>query len=162
MDPNRKIPMTHPKDRDDSPRLAADLRNLYRPTRPIPDAVRDEISHQARAGLSDLSRSRRWGGIALIATAAAIVFAFQFVLQQMAKPDRRDTRKQTAAPAIVAQREDIDGNGRIDILDAFVLAKRVDANSAINPAWDFNADGHVDRKDVDAVAQVAVQLNGGA
>ncbi|MCB9852316.1 MAG: hypothetical protein H6819_04410 [Phycisphaerales bacterium] len=154
--------MTNSKDPDDAPRLAADLRNLYRSPGPIPDAVRDEIAHQARAGLSDLSRTRRWGGIALIATAAAIVFAFQFVLQQMATPDRREMRTAVAPPAAITQREDIDGNGRIDILDAFVLAKRVDAQSQLNPSWDFNADGRVDRKDVDSVAQVAVQLNGGA
>lgn len=160
MDPRKRIPMKPLRDADDAPRLSSDLRDLYRPETPIPDAVRDEIMHQARTGLDDLSRSRRWGGLAVIAAAAMIVFAFQFVLQQMATTDRIETRE--TSPTIIAQREDIDGNGRIDILDAFVLAKRVNSPSRIDPAWDINADGRVDRKDVDAVAQMAVQLKGGA
>ena len=163
MDPKRRQRMTRRPDPDDSSRLTADLHRLYEPRGGIPDNVRDEIHHQARTGLSDLSRTRRWGGLALVATAAAIIFGVQLVLQQMADSTNRRSAKETTAPTpIVAQREDIDGNGRVDILDAFALARRVDAASPLNPTWDINADGRIDRKDVDAVAQTAVQLNGGA
>lgn len=159
MDPNRPNSMRSGRDPDDSPQLSSDLRNLYRPMQPIPDALRREVMHQAKIGLGNVRRSWRWGGLGVVAAAAMVIFGFQFLLQQLAKPDRSPS---TTTPQQIAKRNDIDGNGRIDILDAFALAKRVEGNSKIDPAWDFNADGAVDRKDVDAVAQIAVQLNGGA
>lgn len=146
-------------DRDDSPQLASDLRNLYRPGEQIPDVLRDEIMHEAKTGLGDLGRTRRWGGLAVIAAAITIVFGLQFLLQELANPDR-DKSPITAAQ--LAKQEDIDGNGRVDILDAFVLAKQIGVQSTLNATWDINGDGVVDRKDVDAIAQTAVRINGGA
>lgn len=162
MDPTPRKSQSHRPHRDDSPRLSAELRALYTPRTPIPDSVHDELKHQARTGLDDLKRSRRWGGLGVIAAAAMIVFAFQLVLHQMATGPRHETPSQPAQMTIVAPREDIDGNGRVNILDAFVLAKRVNASTNIDPAWDINADGKVNAQDVDAVAQAAVQLKGGA
>ena len=55
-------------------------------------------------------------------------------------------------------REDIDRNGRVDILDAFALARKVEAKSPAEPDWDVNRDGVVDAADVDAIAMKAVAL----
>jgi hypothetical protein len=54
---------------------------------------------------------------------------------------------------------DIDGDGKVNILDALVLARRVDAQEP--GARDVNKDGAVDRDDVDAVAMLAVSLQRG-
>lgn len=54
--------------------------------------------------------------------------------------------------------EDIDRNGRVDILDAFALARKVEAKSPAEPGWDVNRDGAVDTGDVDAIAMKAVAL----
>ncbi|MCA9294515.1 MAG: hypothetical protein KDA20_11950 [Phycisphaerales bacterium] len=54
---------------------------------------------------------------------------------------------------------DVDGNARVDILDAFAIARGVQAGNA--PAsWDVNGDGAVTQADVDVVAHAAVSLSG--
>jgi hypothetical protein len=57
--------------------------------------------------------------------------------------------------------EDIDRDGRIDIRDAFLLARRLEASQPSNLRWDINRDGEVDRTDVDTIAMAAVKLDGG-
>jgi hypothetical protein len=54
---------------------------------------------------------------------------------------------------------DVNGDGRVDILDAFALAKQVELANALKPEWDFNHDGVVDRKDAEAIARTAVRLD---
>ena len=54
--------------------------------------------------------------------------------------------------------EDIDANGRVDIVDALVLARRVVDREPLPTRWDFNRDGRVDRSDADVVAILAVRL----
>jgi len=54
---------------------------------------------------------------------------------------------------------DINGDGRVDILDAFALAKQIELANALKPEWDFNHDGVVDRKDAEAIARAAVKLS---
>ena len=60
-----------------------------------------------------------------------------------------------------AKETDIDGNGRVDILDAFTLARHIEARQPAEAMWDFNGDGLIDRRDVDTVALAAVRLNKG-
>ena len=55
-------------------------------------------------------------------------------------------------------REDIDRNGRVDILDAFALARKVEAKLPVEPDWDITGDGSVNTADVDAIAMKAVAL----
>jgi predicted anti-sigma-YlaC factor YlaD len=67
----------------------------------------------------------------------------------------------SAAPAAdrIARGDDVNGDGRLDVLDAFALARAVESGTA-RPAWDVNRDGAVDGRDVDAVAAAAVALGG--
>ena len=53
----------------------------------------------------------------------------------------------------------MDRNGRVDILDAFRLARSIEARGEADPQWDLNSDGRVDKDDVDLVASAAVRLN---
>lgn len=93
-------------------------------------------------------RGRRVGrrriAVAVAAAAAVIFLAVQ--LPFLGAVDR------TADPA------DVDGDGRVDMLDAFVLARGL-ANGRLLPArHDLDGSGTVDARDVDAVAQRAVAL----
>ena len=56
---------------------------------------------------------------------------------------------------------DIDGNGRVDILDAFKLARGIEGVERGATEWDINGDGVVNREDVDYVAFKAVRLDKG-
>jgi len=58
-------------------------------------------------------------------------------------------------------REDLNHDGSVDILDAFVLAKRVEASVPADAGIDLNGDGKVDQRDVAALAAQAVSLGKG-
>jgi hypothetical protein len=49
----------------------------------------------------------------------------------------------------------------VDILDAFLLARRIENDESLSGDWDVNGDRAVDSADVDAVAMAAVRLEGG-
>ena len=61
----------------------------------------------------------------------------------------------------LAAYEDFDGNGRVDILDAFALARLVETSAAVADDWDLTGDGAVDGQDVDVIAFAAVSLGRG-
>lgn len=54
---------------------------------------------------------------------------------------------------------DLDGDGRVDIVDAYLMARRLGRGQGAPKGWDQNRDGRVDRRDVEAVALSAVALN---
>jgi hypothetical protein len=53
---------------------------------------------------------------------------------------------------------DIDGNGQINILDAFALARTMNAGDVDGVRWDQNEDGQLNQADVNLVALTAVML----
>jgi hypothetical protein len=48
----------------------------------------------------------------------------------------------------------------VDILDAFTMARVVDAGEAAPAEWDLTGDGRVNRADVSAVTAIVVSLSG--
>jgi hypothetical protein len=48
--------------------------------------------------------------------------------------------------------------GRVDILDAFALARQLKQSGTTSLKWDVNGDGVVDERDVTALAARAVRL----
>ena len=68
------------------------------------------------------------------------------------------------APSLAARQAglpgDLNGDGTVDILDAFFLARRIERREALDPAWDVTGDGKVDEADVQAVAGRAVAIGG--
>ena len=147
------------------PAFVRDLKALYTPSSAIPpttdEAILAGIRHQ------NVSRRRkrllvRW---ALPPAAAAAVIMW-IVFNPLVAPDVENSP--FGEPAGIsgtsqfADHRDIDGNGRVDILDALALARNIKDNRVAEQPWDFNGDGLIDRKDVDTVAQSAVRLNKGA
>jgi hypothetical protein len=51
---------------------------------------------------------------------------------------------------------------KVTILDAFSLARQLKSGKTPDKSWDVNHDGKIDQADVDALAQRAVSLGGGA
>ncbi|MBT3382025.1 MAG: hypothetical protein HN742_26140 [Lentisphaerae bacterium] len=56
---------------------------------------------------------------------------------------------------------DVNGDGRLDILDALAMAQAVERGRRLAPAWDLNDDGRVDTKDANTLAQRVVSVSGG-
>jgi hypothetical protein len=57
--------------------------------------------------------------------------------------------------------EDLNRDGQIDILDAFVLARQVKQGDSPDKRLDLNGDGVIDEKDVATIAAHAVKLETG-
>jgi hypothetical protein len=142
-----------------SDRFRKDLRALYQPAGSVPPEIDKAILDQARHRLArprPLILQLRWaGGIAAVAAVVAIgVF-----LYRGSAPHNDPSSIINYQSAAAERRPDIDGNGRVDILDAFRLAKSIESRGPTAAEWDVNNDGRVDRDDVDAVALAAVRVS---
>jgi len=141
-----------------SDRFREDLRNLFEPAGSVPPEVDRAILAQAPHRLARPRRiilPLRWaGGIA----AAAAVITLGVFLYYGARSDNHPSSIIHHQSAAAERRADLDGNGRVDILDAFQLARHVESREPVDAGWDLTGDGRVDREDVDAVAFAAVRL----
>jgi hypothetical protein len=143
-----------------SSKLSADLKGLFEPDVGIPPEVDRAVMYRADKHLSPLQSSKQrrlrihWGW-RIAAAAAVIIIAFSLDLTK--QPENRPDSFSLSR----AQAEDIDRNGRVDILDAFKLAKQIESAGRMEKEWDFNGDGLIDRSDVDIIANTAVRLHKG-
>lgn len=138
-----------------SPKLSEDLNTLFKPQFSVPPELDRAIIDKAHQHFIPKHwRHRIFHHISIwriAAAAAVIIFAFSLNLTQ--KPGPSTSR----SVLVGAQAVDIDRNGRVDILDAFKLARHIESADA-EKKWDINGDGFVNRKDVDLVASAAVSL----
>ena len=123
--------------------LARDLRRLYQAPAAVPRRVDQVVLSHGRRHLRP--RTRIW---LYRITAAAAVLLVLVGLVFMEKSGQERTLF-----------GDIDRSGTVNILDAFQLARRIEQSARLDPRWDLNGDGIVDRKDVDAVGYLAVRLD---
>ena len=141
-------------------KLSADLNALFEPQVGVPPEVDRAVMDRAYKHLAPLQsgkgkRLRIHWGWRIAAAAAVIILAFSLDLTKQTGPttDSFSLSK--------AQATDIDRNGRVDILDAFKLARHIESAGRTETEWDFNGDGLIDRNDVDVVANAAVRLDKG-
>jgi hypothetical protein len=125
--------------------LKKDLNALFKSRISIPAEVDRAVLDRASVFLLQRHQRRnrifRWAG-SVAAAAAIIIFVCIFI-------------NHTAIEG------DIDRNGRVNILDAFVLARQIESADSPNKNWDMNGDGLVNQSDVDTIALVAVNINKG-
>jgi len=141
-------------------KLSADLKALFQPQVGVPPEVDRAVmdrAHKHFAGIIPTKDKRlriHWAW-RIAAAAAVIIFAFSLDLTEQTAPiTGRFSLSETQAV-------DIDRNGRVDILDAFKLAKNIESAGPAETEWDINGDGLIDRSDVDVVALAAVRLDKG-
>ncbi len=137
-----------------SDRLSDDLKTLFKPETPAADRVDRVVMDAARRRLTRPVPKRRRLWVAGISAAAVVLLAV--VLNG---PWR--TESTFLSVDAVEMPADVDGNGRIDILDAYRLARHVEGAGKPDMRWDQNHDGAVNADDVDLVASAAVRLDKG-
>lgn len=139
--------------------LVEDLRRLYAADPAVPAELDQAIRASARLHFKRMLWRRRAGRWAGFGAAAGVMLALLWSRPWNAtREDGSDVPPGTLA---VARPEDIDRNGRVDILDAFTLARGMESATTLSLEWDVNGDGRIDGADVDAVARAAVRLERG-
>jgi hypothetical protein len=153
------IPRNHSDDAnlEAPPRLVRALQENSQKRLFVPPTVDEAVLRAARRRLEKPSRpsfSRFFPMPSLTAAlglALALICATYFL--------SRRPQKQSKDPMLV--RQDLNHDGRVDILDAFELARQLKSGGASNPALDMNGDGIVDQRDVEIIAARAVLLEKG-
>ncbi len=131
-------------------KLSKELKSLYTSPRIIPSQVDDAILAAAHEHLASVTESRRIVQFPRWLAAAAVV-ALAAVLGSLLFFNRR-------LPEVA--REDINRDGRVDVLDAFDLARGLQQGSAADRLFDINGDGVVDQEDIKTITRLAVKLDG--
>jgi len=134
------------------PEMARGLRQLFGRAPAVPASLDRSILDAARDRFAARRRNRmtiRWAAGLTTAAAACVAVAL------MLTPDRRQPQL-AQTPAL---KGDLDASGKVDMVDALLLARRIASTDHPNPAWDVNGDRKIDAADADAVARSAVALN---
>ena len=145
--------------------VRAALKNRYGPVPGVASEIDNAILADARLHFEQhgpanlrLARRRRvsaWQWTAIASTvAAACVMLFALRPQPLHQDFSVATRSDSSSDAEL--RSDVDLNGRVDILDAFAMARQFrDGGGKLR---DFNHDGRFDELDIEFVAHEAVKL----
>jgi hypothetical protein len=111
----------------------------------ILSAAQRRLGRSPRATWSWFRFRLVWSGLA---AACVIVAGMLYLFLKPLGPDRG------------VAREDVNRDGRVDILDAFQLARQVKSGGA-SPGLDLNGDGVIDHRDAEVIAARAVKLEKG-
>ncbi len=144
-------------------KLSDDLGALYRAEAHVPHEVDAAVMRMASRRLERPGRAVPVLRYAQAGAAVAVCLLLAvFITLPAMKASRRAAYRESPTAAELAVREDLDRNGRVDILDAFALARRIEASRPLKEEWDINLDGRVDGTDVDLIAVAAVSLGRGS
>jgi hypothetical protein len=124
--------------------LQRDLRSLLGRRVAVPDSIGAVLRAEARRRPPILA----WRP--LLASAAAALLLSALVVFFTWRP------AQTQPVA----REDFDHNGHVDVLDAYRLALALEHHQPVDPTFDLDGNGVIDRGDVDRIAARAVSVKG--
>jgi hypothetical protein len=132
-------------------RLEEALRQSVSKRIPVSQERDEKVLRGCREQLRAKFGRARWQQRIIWAAAALVVLAlFGWSLIYRVGPRDRGTAEFAGNAA------DLDGSGRVDIFDAFLLARGI-RDGRTGTTWDVNRDAVVDAKDVSAIAQLAVR-----
>jgi dockerin type I repeat protein len=166
---------------DPPPSLGRELRRVYRSGVAVP-GERDEAVLAAARGRAGVIRARRARGRVLARLGAVAGLAAAVAVAAVVWPRGGGTRNGPAVPGQGGRTpfaqsgegrgtdpRDVNGDGVVDILDAFAVARAVEGGASEEErrvraagrapmGWDFNGDGVVDRRDAESIAVSVVRL----
>lgn len=168
-----------------SQEVVAELKRRYAVQNGVPQSVDSAVLADAERHLNSIFRAstrpnsaRRFAWVAASAGSLLAVVLLVLLTPWSAENERPDsqvasrefsespadsdrnfaTQDTLIAAASAVDTGDVDGNGLVDIRDAFAVARAIQAGHTTVPEWDRNGDGKVDGADVDLIALTAVTL----
>jgi len=142
--------------------VISELRESERVPFQIPAERTENILRDARAYLAServVRPPRRW--LKMTAAIGSVCAALLlFLVPQFMDQDHRTKRFAEVVPEtdlLSPRSRDIDGNGTVDILDAYAMARGIQSGES-GDQWDFTSDGQLNEDDVRLVALDAVML----
>lgn len=161
--------------------LVAKLKSRQQFSVVVPESVDRAVLADARQHLrsvrtirsaGSIRRRIRWVAVSLSSVAALVlIIAFQQQPpRQAAQPAapmmklagasaEAEQMSQVADAAGSSSSQDLNNDGRVDILDAFALARMIEHQPSNDVRWDFNQDGGLNQGDVDLIAMNAVMIS---
>jgi hypothetical protein len=146
----------------DDPQLPAqlteDLAALTQSRALVPSDIDQAVMAEAKSHLANVtarpsSRTWLWRVGAVVAASVLVSWAVNDLM--VSGPAQREPMTNAHAQFVAA---DITRDGQVDIVDAMVLARRVETQQPLVEEWDFNIDGQVTRADADVIAMQSVLL----
>lgn len=144
-------------------RLGDAIRRAERTELPSTEALDRAVLEQARrtmrgGGEGWLGVRRAWllgGGGALAVSALGVVWLTGVLSQPGGTGGGGGPFGSMQSHASL--RGDVDGDGVVTVLDAYTVARGVEAG-IVDASWDVDGDGVVTMRDADAIARIAVRL----
>jgi hypothetical protein len=144
---NETVPPDSEQNLEAPPRFVAALkagaeRKIFVPPavdRAILKAARAQLNPEKKSGLSGWRRWALWP--ALVGTCAIVALVVRVL-----------------TPPAKFAREDLNHDGKVDILDSFALARELKSGRTLPAKFDVNGDGVIDERDVTSIAAHAVAL----
>lgn len=146
--------------------VKAALKKRFGPVPDVPSNIDQLILADARRhfeqhgpGAQRPTRHRRvsrWQWTLIGSSLAAACVLFFAMKPQPPQFEHTFAARSVAVSADAESTSDVDRNGRVDILDAFAMARQI--RSGQGTRYDMNHDGRLDTLDIDIVAREAVKL----
>ncbi len=144
------------------------IEELFRRARPDSCEIRESADNAVLEHIKVRSREirrarkivrifprREWAAVAVMGVLVCAVSLSIFFRPE--SPD--DTASKDNLPASYSMvSKDIDGNGRVDIIDAYIMHRKLASGSSIPQNLDLNGDGKTDQADMKAIVNSAVSL----
>jgi len=103
----------------------------------------------------------KWAAAAVMGVLVCVVsFNLVFKMNKSADNSSKDNTISMLAEGSKGVK-DIDGNGRVNIIDAYIMDRRLMTGAAMSKKLDLNGDGRIDNKDINTIVKTAVSLGRG-
>lgn len=135
--------------------LAEELRQFHNQRIFVPPEVDRSVLKRAERRFRRIRARKPWTLWSAIAACIALGLATFWTLD----PGRPAPQQELNSSPLT--QEDVDGNGSVNVLDAFALARWIKSGDSLQPRLDMNRDGLIDTQDIDHVAFKAVRLEEG-
>ncbi len=134
--------------------LRRDLSDLFASESGVPGSVDRAVERAAAARFGSGRRIsvRRWGGLA---AAAGLALVAGIVFWSLTRPTTGPGERNSIQARRADGDADLNRDGNVDVLDALILAKAVDAGDS---PLDLTGDGATSAADVEALARRIVML----